>query len=57
MIRLPIGAVGDVHFDAADRLIVQDHTWPRIWVIDLDEKDLQGRPVWLERLKISKPPS
>lgn len=54
-ILLPVGAVGDVHFDADDRLIVQDHTWPRIWVIDLEEKDVRGRRVWLERLGISKP--
>jgi len=40
-IRLPMGAVGGLDFDEQDRLIVQDHTWSRVWVIDPQE------PGWL----------
>lgn len=46
-IRIPVGASGEVNFDERDRLIVQDHTWYRVWVIDPEEMDEQGKPVWL----------
>lgn len=45
-IRLPIGATGDLTFDQDDHLVVQDHTWYRIWVIDLEEKAPDGSFRW-----------
>jgi hypothetical protein len=45
VIELPLGAPGEVSFDENDNLIVQDHTWNRIWVINLN-KD----PNWLREL-------
>jgi hypothetical protein len=45
VIELPIGAPGEMLFDENDNLIVQDHTWDRIWVINFD-KD----PGWLRML-------
>lgn len=30
---LPMGAPGEIQFDEADNLIVQDHTWSRTWLI------------------------
>lgn len=45
-IEIPIGAVGETSFDKDDNLIIQDHTWPRVWIINLD-KD----PSWLVSLK------
>ncbi len=35
-IKLPIGAAGEINFDDQDNLIIQDHTWCRAWVINLD---------------------
>ncbi len=46
-IEVPIGAVGDLWFDEQDRLVVQDYTWPRIWVIDVHETGPDGTPRWL----------
>ena len=46
-IRLPIGAPGEMWFDQSSNLIIQDHTWSRVWVIDLFEKDQSGNYVWL----------
>ncbi|MEK7187930.1 MAG: hypothetical protein AAB691_03755 [Patescibacteria group bacterium] len=47
VIRLPMGAPGEVAFDRNDNLIVQDHTWSRVWVINLNEKDDAGNFIWL----------
>lgn len=41
-IRLPMGVPGDIVFDKNNNLIIQDATWSRIWVINLDEN-----PEWL----------
>lgn len=41
-IRVPMGAPGEIAFDNQDNLIIQDHTWYRLWVINF-EKD----PYWL----------
>lgn len=46
-IRLPMGAPGEMWFDDRDNLIVQDHTWSRVWIIDLNEKNAAGEFVWL----------
>lgn len=42
-INLPMGAPGEIIFDSLNNLIVQDHTWTRTWVINID-KD----PTWLD---------
>ncbi|MBI2543065.1 MAG: PEGA domain-containing protein [Candidatus Aenigmarchaeota archaeon] len=42
-IPLPLGAAGEIAFDSQDNLIVQDHTWSKVWIINL-EKD----PLWLK---------
>ncbi len=41
-INLPMGAAGEINFDDQDNLLIQDHTWPKVWIINLD-KD----PSWL----------
>jgi len=41
-IKLPMGAPGEIWFDEEDNLVIQDHTWAKVWVINL-EKD----PSWL----------
>ncbi|MBM3119699.1 MAG: hypothetical protein FJ006_09185, partial [Chloroflexi bacterium] len=41
-LKLPMGAAGEINFDNQDNLIIQDHTWPRAWLINL-ERD----PAWL----------
>lgn len=33
-VELPIGASGDILFDSHDNLIVQDHTWSRLWILN-----------------------
>jgi len=50
VIELPLGAPGEMLFDQDDNLIVQDHTWNRIWVINLDRD-----PSWLRELSGSQP--
>ncbi len=35
-IRLYMGTPGDLAFDRDDNLIVQDHTWYKVWVLNLD---------------------
>lgn len=52
VIALPLGAPGEVSFDADDNLIVQDHTWNRLWVINLDRD-----PSWLRELPALKAPT
>ena len=46
VIQLPLGAPGEIAFDAKDNLIVQDHTYNKVWVINVDRD-----PVWLRALK------
>lgn len=50
-IKIPMGAAGGINFDNQDDLIIQDHTWSRAWLINLD-KD----PSWLAFLD-GVPPS
>lgn len=48
-IEIPMGAVADVTFDAHDNMIIQDHTWSRVWMINyFKDPDwiIQHRP-WL----------
>jgi hypothetical protein len=45
MIELPLGAPGEMAFDDHDNLIVQDHTWNKVWVINYDRD-----PSWLRVL-------
>jgi sugar lactone lactonase YvrE len=35
-IELPMGAPGEMAFDTEDNLFIQDHTWSRVWGINLD---------------------
>ena len=46
VIELPLGATGEMQFDADDNLVVMDHTWNKVWVINY-HKD----PAWLKPLK------
>lgn len=41
-INLPMGSAGEITFDKDDNLLIQDHTWNRIWLINL-----QTDPGWL----------
>lgn len=41
-INLPMGAPGEINFDSEDNLVVQDHTWAKVWVINLAQD-----PSWL----------
>ncbi|MBI4130353.1 hypothetical protein HY468_03490 [Candidatus Roizmanbacteria bacterium] len=41
-VSLPMGAAGDVIAEPNGNLVVQDHTWNRTWVINLDQD-----PDWL----------
>ncbi|HSI71909.1 MAG TPA: hypothetical protein VK934_01930 [Fimbriimonas sp.] len=36
IITLPLGAPGEMLFDAQDNLVVQDATWNKVWVISYD---------------------
>ena len=45
VIELPLGAPGEIVFDEQDNLVVQDHTWCRLWIINY-AKD----PSWLHLL-------
>ena len=46
-IELPLGAPGEITFDARDNLIVQDATWNKVWIInyDLDPSWLRPWPL------------
>lgn len=33
-IKLPLGAAGEIQFDLQDNLIVQDHTWAKVWILN-----------------------
>ena len=46
VIELPLGAPGETCFDEKDNLVVQDHTWSKVWVINFDRD-----PAWLRALK------
>lgn len=45
VIELPMGAPGEMWFDGNDNLVVQDHTWNRVWVINYETD-----PSWLKPL-------
>jgi hypothetical protein len=34
VLEVPMGAAAEMQFDDADNLIVMDHTWNKVWVID-----------------------
>lgn len=34
VIELPLGAPAEMHFDDEDNLIVMDHTWNKVWIIN-----------------------
>ncbi len=42
VIQLPLGAPGEIAFDDRDNLIVQDHTYNKVWAINFDRD-----PAWL----------
>ncbi len=44
-IRLHMGTPGDIAFDEHDNLLIQDHTWYRVWMINLG-----CDPAWLSFL-------
>ncbi len=44
-VQLPMGAPGEIVFDQDDNLIVQDHTWGRIWVVNLDKDTYWKVPI------------
>jgi hypothetical protein len=47
VIELPLGSPGEITFDHLDNLIVQDHTYNRIWIINFDLD-----PAWLRPLPL-----
>ena len=46
VIELPLGAAGEIQFDADENLVVMDHTWNKVWVINY-----YTDPTWLKPLK------
>ena len=44
--ELPLGAAAEMQFDDEDNLVVMDHTWNRVWVLNY-HRDL----AWLRPLK------
>lgn len=46
VIGLPVGAPGKMTFDAKGNLVVQDHTYNKVWGAN-DDRD----PVWLRALE------
>jgi hypothetical protein len=46
VIELPLGAAAEMQFDDDDNLVVMDHTWNKVWVINYHRD-----PVWLKALK------
>lgn len=44
VIELPMGTPAELVFDADDNLIVQDHTWNRVWVLNYDRDPAWIRP-------------
>jgi hypothetical protein len=51
-VNVPVGSTGGLCFDDDDRLVFQDSTWTRVWIIDLAETNDDGEPVWLVRPEI-----
>ncbi|MCX6873417.1 MAG: choice-of-anchor D domain-containing protein [Verrucomicrobia bacterium] len=47
VIELPLGAPGEIQFDANDNLVVQDHTWNRVSILNFDSD-----PGWLRPLPL-----
>ena len=45
VIELPLGSPAEFFFDDDDNLIVQDHTWYRVWVINFEKDPSLLRPV------------
>ena len=45
VIELPMGSPGEIAFDEQDNLIVQDHIYNKVWLINYD-----ADPTWLRRL-------
>ena len=45
VIEVPMGSPGEIAFDEHDDLIVQDHIYNKVWVINYDRD-----PVWLRAL-------
>ncbi|MCL5783952.1 MAG: dockerin type I domain-containing protein [Patescibacteria group bacterium] len=41
-IDLPLGTPGEITFDSADNLFVQDHTWNKVWGINLNDDPAWG---------------
>lgn len=41
-IKIPMGAAAEINFDDQDNLVIHDHTWCKVWVINLDRD-----PSWL----------
>lgn len=46
VIELPLGAPGEMAFDQDDNLVVQDHTYNKVWVLNFDRD-----PEWLRPLR------
>jgi hypothetical protein len=48
-IRLPMGVPGEMAFDSMDNLLIQDHTWEKVWLLNLgaDIDPLTGWSKWL----------
>ena len=45
VIELPLGAPGEIVFDDRDNLIIQDHTWCRLWIINYDKDSAWLHPL------------
>ena len=45
IIELPLGAAGEMQFDGDDNLIIMDHTWNKVWIINYHRD-----PDWLHPL-------
>ncbi len=50
-IRYPMGASGSMVFNDNGHLVIQDHTWSRVSVIDIFEKGSAGKYKWLIPVK------
>lgn len=46
-VRVPLGSAGDLSFDDRGNFVIQDHTYPKVIVIDPFEKDERGKFKWL----------
>ncbi len=43
-IDLPLGAAGEIAYDSQDNLIIQDHTWSKVWIINPDKDKFWLKP-------------